>query len=307
MPHFDAIFFYDSHFQKLVVEYLIKEKYSEKSCLVIDAIGGKYSWADNTVHLGFNTLKQSLSSLKNIRKFPKNLSCDEIVGSWLTGNNSNFLLSSIQYKKIVLIDDGIGTPVILKVGDIFKLVDYKYKLNFLLLRILFLISGKKQPLRNPKIIACVAKYWSLYQGEVSLNKERITPFNTDFEIVKGQKAFIGQPFIDYGMMDKESYLETLNNIRGGSTLRYFPDPSEKWYLGQNIDGLDIAEKGEPLEVRLQKEGMPEEIYTFVSSAILNLKTIFPATNGFFVRMPNAKKFRNYYYEVLADNGIQEFK
>lgn len=307
MSHYDAILFFDSHFQKVIIDHLLNTEYKNKNTLVIDAIGGRIQIKDKTYPIAFNTLKQTLNSLSNINTFPKGLSCDDIVGSFLTGSNSTFFLSSIQYDKIILTDDGIGTPVILKCGDIFKLVDWKFKLNFFLLRILFILSGRKIPLRNPSIIKKTAHYYTVYNDATSLKSTKILPFNSDFRIQEGVKAFIGQPFIEYNMMSKEDYINTLLKVKGEGTLKYFPDPSEKWHKNETIEGIEFQAKGDPLEIRFQKEGMPEFIYTFVSSAILNLKTVFPEMNGYYIKIPKAKKFRDYYYNVLADNGIQEFK
>jgi hypothetical protein len=307
MSHYDTILYYDSHFQKVIIDYLLKTEYKDSNNLVIDAIGGQITMNDKEYPIAFNTIKQSLSSIGKSNSFPKGLSCDKIVGSVLTGSNSAFFLSSISYKKIILTDDGIGTPVILKCGDIFKLVDLKFKLNFLLLRLILLLTGKKAPLRNKKIIKEIHQYFTIYNDETTLNSTKIIPFNNQFTIQEGVKAFIGQPFIEYKMMTKKDYIDTLLKVKGEGILKYFPDPSEKWHINETIEGIEFQKKGTPLELRFQQEGMPEQIYTFVSSAILNLKTVFPPMEGYFIRIPKAKKFRDYYYNVLLDNGIQEFK
>lgn len=307
MNHFDVILYYDSHFQKVITEHLLETQFQNQSTLVIDAIGGSYNIKDKKYPISFNSIKQSISSFSNINSFPKDLSCKILVGSVLTGSNSTFFLSTIKHEEIHLIDDGIGTPVIIKCGDILKVTNWKFRANCILLKLLFLLKGIKKPLSNVEVLKKIDHYYSIYNESNSLPSTKITPFNTNFTTIKGTIAFIGQAFIEYQMMKKEDYISYLQKVRGNRTLKYYPDPSEKWYENEQIEGIEFQEKGDPLEVRFGKEGIPEHIYTFVSSAILNLKTAFPELNGYFIRVPKSKKSWKYYYDVLADNGIKEFK
>lgn len=307
--NFDIIYIVESGFQQKIVDHLIEQIYPNKNYLIIKKSGdgfqlGNQSWQA----VDFNHGKGILKSFGTVYKFPK-LSCDKLIGTHFTGVNCRFFEAVIKYKKLELIDDGIGTPVILNKTNFY--FDQPFSLlKFFILRIL-LLSVFLKTKSTKKIIKNVSLYHSVYFKDYQGLKVNYLDYFKRWasEINTGKIGFIGQPFVEYGFIKEKVMIEILIQIisENNGVLDYFPDPSEKWIYNQTISNLNVVLKDKPLELYFKENGTPEILYTFVSSALLNIKMISPATKGFYIKVPNQEKYRKPYYALFEKVGAKEYK
>ena len=114
---YDAIIIFETNFQKSIVDHLIKLYLFNKNVLVIDSRNHSINMIveSDIIQLPINLggLRWIIKSLFTVRKFPL-LRTQELIGTHFTGIHCRFFESVIEYKNLSLIDDGIGTPALLR-------------------------------------------------------------------------------------------------------------------------------------------------------------------------------------------------
>lgn len=303
--HYDIIYISESGFQKKIVEHLITNIYPSKNYLWLQSKEGCFIDNENrTYNIDLNHVKGIVTSISSIFKFPK-LSCDYLIGTQFTGVNCRFFEAVISYRELHLIDDGIGTPVILSNQNYYRHFPKELlKINIVSL-LVFVTFFKK--LKNTKgIIKNINKYYTIYPLNKSFKNEIQLDFlKYNYKIVDSV-GFIGMPLVDYRMVTENHFTRVLEIlIKEYKALDYYPDPNEKWIYNQSINGLRIIKKKEPLEMFLKSNGLPKKLYTFTSSALLNLKVADNRFDGYFIKIPNGGEIRSYYYTIFEKFGLKE--
>jgi hypothetical protein len=306
---YDIIYIVESGFQQKIIDHLIDQVYPNKSYLVIKKNGDGFLLGENNWQaINFNHSKGILKSISTIYKFPK-LKCERLIGTHFTGVNCRFFEAIINYDKLELIDDGIGTPVILDNPNFYFGQPFSI-LKFFVLRLLMLSVFLKT--KNTKnIIKNVTLYHSVYfKDYLGLKVNYLDYFKKwSSEINRSKIGFIGQPFVEYGFISEIVMIKLINQIisENNVILNYFPDPCEKWIYNQKIENLNVVTKDKPLELYFKENGTPETLYTFVSSALLNIKMISPSVTGYYMKVPNQDKYRKPYYLLFEKVGAKEYK
>lgn len=305
--HYDIIYISESGFQKKIIEHLISNIYPNKKYLWLDGKEGCFIDNYNNVYkIDLNHIRGIFKSIGAIASFPK-LSCDFLIGTHFTGVNCRFFEAVIKYKELHLIDDGIGTPLILRTPTFYRSQPTSL-LKFYVVRLLSFLLRFKYIKTTRSIIQTVKKYYSIYRNDsLNIPLVGINPFTTDnLMLYGGSIGYIGQPLVEYGIIEEKYYKEHLLSIieKFKKPILYYADPSEKLIYSYKIDLLTIADKDEPLESFITKNGIPEIITSFVSSALLNLKLMCPEIRAFYNKIPNQDKKRKLYYDIFEENDIK---
>lgn len=307
MREYDIIYVSESGFQDKIIAYLIANRHADKTYLWIKHSGDGFKTSEGDVFkINFNHSKGIINSLRFTGRFPK-LKCDYLIGTQFTGINCRFFAAVINYKELRLIDDGIGTPVILSNPDYYhNFINERVKLTFVFLLTL-VVYGKK--LRFTKdIIQQIKHYYSVYPLQNYFkSQEKINLLELDYTLTK-EVGFIGMPLVEYKMVKAEFFTKILTSlIAEYGALLYYPDPNEKWIYETPIQGLRIVKKNEPLETYLHKNGLPYKMYTFTSSALLNLRISDTNFEGFYVKIPDGGDLRELYYNIFERYNLKEYK
>lgn len=304
--HYDIIYVSESGFQQKIIEYLIANIYPTKNYLWLKGEGGHFVDNEGRIYnIDLNHVKGIFSSITSIFKFPK-LTCDYLIGTQFTSVNSRFFEAFVSYTELHLIDDGIGTPLILKTPTFF-ISQPTTILKFALLKIFALMKYKNVKSAS-NIIRSLNKCYSIYNiNIIGIPIVKINPFSSLNIVVKEDFiGFIGMPLVEYGMLKEEFYLMHLNRIikHYDKPIKYYPDPSEKLIFKHDIVNLEIIKKNEPLESYVEKNGIPFIVISFVSSALLNLKLLCPQVEAYYCKIPNHDKKRKLYYDIFEENKIK---
>lgn len=305
--HYDIIYISESGFQKKIIEHLISNIYPDKNYLWLEGKEGCFKDNNNKVYsIDLNHIRGIFKSIGAIAGFPK-LSCDLLIGTHFTGVNCRFFEAFIKYKELHLIDDGIGTPLILRTPTFYRSQPTSL-LKFYVVRLLAFLLRFKYIKTTRSIINSVNKYYSIYKSvSQKIPLIEINPFSAkNIELKDEFIGYIGQPLVEYGIVEEKYYKEHLSSIieKFKKPILYYADPSEKLIFSYKMDLLKIADKNEPLESFIAKNGIPKIITSFVSSALLNLKLMCPEIRAFYNRIPNHDKKRKLYYDIFEENDIK---
>ena len=311
---YQTIYIYETLFQKSIIDFIVENEESDNSnYLIIDGLNHKLRVNDDCFPINFNKidrLRTSVQSLNTIKEL--DLSCETIVCTHFTGINALFLSALIKAKKKVLIDDGIGTPVIIQEPKLFS-KKYKYRLRFFLVKTSLLFYGVR--LKNiEQVINSINEYWTVYNSN-SMNSnmkiKRIDFFNKSQMILKGKTCFIGAPMMDFGLVSVDSYKQLLQSVGDKfGTFVYYPHPDEKKINDLNIDGIEVKQNNTNIEDAFNQSGVPQTVIGFTSSALLNLsncKYEDKKPHFFYIKKEVYGTYKDQlYYDVLERNGINNF-
>lgn len=308
--YYDIIYISESGFQQKIIEYLIANIFPSSNYLWLKSKDGHFIDNENrTYGVDLNHVKGIFNSVPSIFKFPK-LSCNYLIGTQFTGGNCRFFEAVIDYKELHLIDDGIGTPLILRTPKFYRTQPTSI-LKFNIVKLLLFGLRVKITKSTQSIIKSINKYYSIYKFEsISIPILEISPFSANNVKMKDDCiGYIGQPLVEYGMIEASYYKEHLEKIikRFNKPIEYYTDPSEKLIVNNKIESLEIADKNEPLESFIVNNGMPTIIVSFVSSALLNLKLMCPEVEAYYCKIPNHDEKRKLYYDIFEENDIKLLK
>ncbi|OFX37855.1 MAG: hypothetical protein A2X08_06070 [Bacteroidetes bacterium GWA2_32_17] len=204
--------------------------------------------------------------------------CSLIIGNY-TGLLTNYVLQNFKTKEVIVVDDGLGTLKIAK----YRKREIQTNINH------FWFHDKNKPIirklfgiRN--IVHPNITFFSIYNIKVPVND---TLLLNKFDFLKSDQKFeisdnvyiIGQPVVEVGIIDINSYLNYLRKITdnyNSNTVFYIPHRRENENNLNRINKLcTIKQFNVPVELALTNEKMlPKRIIGFTSSALLNLKKIF---------------------------------
>lgn len=325
---YDAVFIYETDFQKNIVHHIIDIYYKNKNILVINAI----NYPDNNsklildgynYNLNFNVpLKYFFKSFFNLLRFKLHIKTEVLFASFVTGMNSKVWEQIIQYEKLAMIDDGLGTVLELSsnnektarssISFFMKIILFAKRLcGFKLARDekieshlgiqmfvenLFLrIKGIKIK-DNKKILSSLSYYYSIYNFEnITLKHNFKTVFLKDYysyheeKLLPGTVGFIGQELNSLGYQDfRVSLFEKLYK-KFMTEIYYYPHPREKKLEDIVLpDYVKIIKKNETIDEYFKKNGTPEILVTICSTTILNLLSAGTKSKCFYLKDINTK-------------------
>ncbi len=304
---YDIIFIIESNFQEKVVNYLVENYFSNKTLLIISKCQTGFKTSEgHKIDLDFNHISGIFKSFLKPKKFPK-LHCEILINTVFTGINCRVFETLINYKKLYLIDDGIGTPVILKYPQYYK--NFPRERVKMLLTNIILLLNKGRLLKNTRqLISLVDSYYTVYPlRKIFKNEIGIDLLKQKLNLID-KVGFIGQPLVEYKMISIENYTNALKQIiKEYGTIDYYPDPAETLIHEMKIKGLNIISKNEALESFLVKKGLPKVMFTYTSSALLNIRISNNLFSGYYIVIPGGGAIREYYYDIFKEFNLKEYQ
>lgn len=216
-------------------------------------------------------------------KRTENLFIGHIEDVWM-----RFVANKIKADKTILLDDGVATlKIAAKRYNSNPLVNYPS--NNYQKRKTFLHSGifeeiilGKQNLVLPKVT-----FFTVYDKITLLNSDTIIKNNYPIlyscknhsQVKIAEIWFIGQPLLEYKMIQPELLVKSLNTIKNkwGNTFRYLyiPHRSEKNYDLIIDQGFEILSFQSPVELEIiDRNKIPHAVISFSSSALINLSKLY---------------------------------
>jgi len=302
-----VIIFIQTDYQFMCAQEVIKE-YGSDDTLVIDCRNKNFEIHDKNYFINMYGISDILKSFKNFKKNKIIFECEFLVGNLLTNYNSYFIISVINYSKLILLDDGIGTPVALKFPNYYnKLFKHLFK-NTLIKFLFFLFFQEKFKMIN-SFIKDISFYFTIYDFKSEIPSKKISIIKNTNNIILGLKCFLGQPVVEFKYLSQKRYNTFLKLlIKKEGPLIYYPHPSEHLIVEEKIPGLKVIKNNIPVEKLFQENGIPEYIYSFYSSTLLNIKEMNKDVNLFFISKnfyTTSKDIGYYYKELLLQYGINE--
>ncbi len=305
-----VIIYIQTDFQKMIADKLLSQ-YDASEVEILDCRNFKFNILDKdffiNCHEPLNIIKTYISFLKN----NIDISCETLIGSHITSFSSFFITSIIEYKNLNLIDDGIGTPVILE-NDNYWNKTRKNKFKNFCFRVLTKVFFNKKFKSVKEIIRDVNLYSSVYDFDTFLNKEKIYIYkNIDYKI-GNSKALIGSPFCEFNYINKKKYVNFIKKvISKEGPINYYAHPNEYILKNEEIKGFNYIEANTyTVEERFLYGEMPKIIISFYSSAIINLKTFKNEINIFYVKNNlvklTTKDIHNSYEKLLIKSKIPKY-
>jgi hypothetical protein len=305
--HYDVIAYFETDIQKIYVDFIINNAFAEANCLLIDARNKKLLIDNRSYNINFNDRSCICNSLKELKNIDLTYSCKYLLGTHFTGVNCRFIVSIINYKKLLLIDDGLGTPTTLMMPSIF-LYRRTFILKYMILKILIYILIKKKLERTKVIISKIESYYTIYNIRTKLTKIRINPFpKWTRELITNKVGFIGAPYIDHGLITKSRYVDFLKEmIRREGPLIYYLHPDEKWSENLIISGITFIKPCCSLEKYIETNEIPGKIIGFYSSALMNLKIMNEKIDAYYIKINTFKECGKCYENILTSNNIKAY-
>lgn len=302
---YDVIFVFETNFQKQIIEYLASTRYSESDYLMIDARQDKIVVNGKVYRIGLNGIKKSLRSVGGILKW-KTLSTNELISVGITGINSKLFELIINYDKLILIDDGVGTPVLLNNPDLWLRRKKFVRCFFFDFMLLLLIKGRVLKTTR-QLIRRVGLYYTVYDLPYTypFKTIKVDFFNQKkYSVNQDQVSFMGSPGIE-----KEKILKILQSIyeKYHKRIDYYPHPRE------NVEDLSeyeslcrvITHEG-TAEEYFYNNGIPGTIISFTSTILLNVNQIGDSNIALFYIYRPETKFSKPYYRLFDLVGIKPF-
>ncbi|MFT4221620.1 hypothetical protein [Dysgonomonas sp.] len=305
--YYDIIFVYETNFQKKIVSHIIKYIIKDETYLKIDARNQRIKFYDQIININLNGFSGVVKSLKDLFTKRSKLKCNKLVGTLIVSPNSRFFECFIEHKKLVLIDDGIGTPIVIDNPTLL----YKrllFNLSSALAKIVSFFAGYKlKSTRN--ILSKISFYWTIYpiSNQRFIPKEDISFFKQDIHpVVKNEVAFIGQPMVETKIMDFSKYWNSVKIVQERErAISYYPHPAEGLY--KKIEITDICiKKGIDLTIEeyFLRHGIPKKIVSYSSTALINIQSYkIEGVECYYIKSEHVK---NAYYKLLDTFGIQEY-
>jgi hypothetical protein len=315
---YDYIFYSESILQKRVIENILKYKIS-KNCRILIIYRDPYipSYSNEFSNLAILKLRYSFHGIKNCvkslmyRKLSRYI-CNNLVASFLSGLNSLYLESVIQYKNLILIDDGTETLIHLFFEKKFmnkriRQIHYIYNI------FCSLFNFRKLKTIN-EIKSCISEYYSIYFN--TFDPYTVEHLDLWFDLNLNEKlinkseyiAFIGQPFVEIGWINKKEYLAILDRITlyfKSNSIIYYLHPAEKMskFNGYNNININFVRNQEAIELLLIKSDY-YAITSISSTALINIKSLTDSKIFYFPFQFNNEN--QIFYDLFDKFGIKKF-
>jgi hypothetical protein len=293
----------------LAIANKVAEKYKPEDILVLDCRNYSFEYNNKRFFLKLYGYGNVLKTFFSFRKNKIQFRCDELIGNLLTNYNSFFIISVIEYSKLVLIDDGIGTPVILKNPGFYDTI-LKYRIKNIVLKSAFPVFLQRRFKTIQYFIKDIYKYYSIYRFKSEIPVEHIDIFDKHLHLNKGTKCIIGQPLVELKLIKEEKYLSFLNEIiaREG-TVDYYAHPMESFLEKKEINGLIYHKNLVPIEKHFEKTGVPEYIISYYSSSLLHIKSQTPEARIYYIKNDltiSLSSINRWYEMFLEQAGIEKY-
>jgi len=246
----------------------------------------------------------SVNILKTFYKLYRSklvLSCEYLIGNHLTNYNSFLLASYINYNKLILFDDGIGTPVILRNPNYYNL-KYTHIFKNIFVKLIYRRIFNKLFLLPDTLVNIIDHYYTIYDKLIPQNINSTTiNIYTKKDNSKYSKCtvFVGAPLIDYKYITISEYISILLEIQKNEKyFIYYAHPMEKWFDNIKLEGITFQSYTLPLEFRFLNEGLPSRVIGFTSSTLISLKIICPQLKIYYLH--------DNYSRVTIKNMIKEY-
>ncbi|HEU4609135.1 MAG TPA: hypothetical protein VFS31_13555 [Chitinophagaceae bacterium] len=312
MSRYDVIIYAESKLQVQITKYLLEHVFRGRKVLVIipDEQYRPATQADYECYLtrvNLHGYKKWFASLRaTAPKALPDLSCSLFIASVLTGLNSLFWEQHIQYDRLGLLDDGTGTLFSLEFGRVFE--SRRVASVFRWHNLWSALSGKPGIEHSQQVRQRISAYFSVYH-------KRYDPFETTHIPLFGSEpdaaileeyAFVGQPFVALGQLDKQDYYQMLESVSAelGQTLTYFPHPKEDKEQLKTAPFLSVMD-GVSVE-EYYKDKRPQRLLSVSSSVLINLSLRFDPSFINYVpvdmpRYPDIKK----YHLLMERMGVKK--
>jgi len=336
---YDAVFLYETDFQKNIITHIINTYYKDKKILVIDAI----NYPDNdsrliineyNYNINFNvSLIYFLKSFWNLLFFKVNIKTKKFFSSFSTGMNSKVWEQIIKYEELAMIDDGLGTVISLSSLNNSKNNSLIKRAYLFLKRIVgiplsrdekieshlgiqmfaesFLLRLTGIKLKNhDTLLNALTYYYSIYNFKNITNKYRFkTVFLKDYYNLYSEKTipniigFIGQELDSLGYQDFRISLFKEIYSKFKNDIFYYPHPREK-----KLDNIvlpsyvKIITKNVTIDEYFKQNGIPSTLITICSTTILNLVSADTKSKIFYLKDNNTKY--NSAYKLFDAIGIE---
>lgn len=301
---YDAIFVYETDFQKSVVDNIIPVYYEGKNLLLIDARYFQVRYSGKTYSLNLNGFKNTIVSIKALFQFPK-LYTKELICTAFTGINSRLFPAIVKHKQLVFIDDGIGTPAILKLGKYPSsrkfVIRYIFACGLLFLLRRRVLSRTKTLIRNAK------KYYTIYDfvdGDFSQFIKCLTIIHVNYFSMYKYTLILDDivGFVSNGLGDKSGLLQEVY-IKTGKKPVYFPHPHEDISRIDTNLVLRIERPDTILEKHFMQSGVPAMLFGDPSTVFINLRqSHYPAER--IMIYYDKQMMRSAYFDIYRGLGVK---
>jgi hypothetical protein len=303
-----VIIFTQTKLQQMIACEIIK-KFPVDDVIVIEVDNYRFTLEGRNYFINLYGIKHIFETFNSFKTNNIHLKCDILIGNLLASYSSFFFVSFIQYSRLILMDDGIGTLVLLKHPNYFNTLK-KHVFKNVLMRFYYWTVFNSRFKISTDYFDDIKFYYTIYDIKPPMPFEKLTVFKKLIHIIHDKKCFIGQPVVEDGFISGEKYIRFLIDFIGREgDIVYYGHPREHFLENVSIKGLTFYKKDEAVEKYFEEEGAPEYIYSFYSSTLLNLKIQNPELKLTFITNDFAvinKEISNTYKEILVDCGIQEY-
>lgn len=304
---YKTIAIYGTHLQKKIINHLIDEEIiSKNGLLVIDGSRKQVKVNDTVIGLNFNVFSKVLTSIRNIKKLRElDLECETLISTHFTGINALFFSSFIKCQEKILIDDGIGTPVLLLDNKVYNRL-VRFQVRFSIIRLILFLFYDTKLTTVQKATQNFTKYYSIYNfkklfSDKPFEFRYIDGVNKKFEILPENVGFIGSPMVDFGLVSKMKFKQLLSEIIDGEgPLTYFLHPNEKKANHFEMEGITFVRPQTSIEEYFEKNGVPETLFSFSSSATLNVASANPDVKIFNINFKSFFRNKSHVYNKVLD-------
>ena len=310
---YEFIAIVETNFQYRIVEYIISKKSIKKDdLLIIDLSKGvnkkrfEFSVNEKNYYLNFNTPVGIVKSLKSVLQLNDvDFRCNVLLSTYFFGWSTQYISNIIRAKERVMIDDGVGNFTFLK-NKLTCYSDIKSRIKRLFVEYLILFQYRKRILDWSEI----NEYWSVYDfgREYFENFHLLKMWNFYFKDIdrRSYVVFVGSPVVEFSNFNKDIYTKHLLNIRSNSPdFIFLPHPDEKWYK-DDPRIMEFTYTGDLCaEDFFCKEGLPENVYGFTSTVLLNLSYVSGITITY-IKGDNHYLSSQIEDELFSQRGIKKY-
>lgn len=301
---YDAIIVYETEFQKTIVDKLIPQYFQNANLLLIDGRNNKLRIDDAVYEINFGGIRSMRRSISEVRRLPR-LRTKELVGTHITGINCRIYETLIEYDSLSFLDDGIGTPALLRRK--WFIDSFAWLIRFILEFIILLFLTGKRVKTIPQLIKKAKRYYTIYSfvdNEYQVILTGIQIFHIDYfnfyrfdNILKDEVGYIGSGpgFNKY----QEKCLEEVKQKHG--KFVYYPHPSERDFGMINKYAQDVVRPSMTIEAYFMKNGIPEYLYGDMSTVFINLKET--GAKSYMKVFAHLSK-KNVYCRIYEECGIE---
>tara|TARA_B110000027_G_C16118167_1_gene301316 strand:- start:2511 stop:3461 length:951 start_codon:yes stop_codon:yes gene_type:complete len=310
---YDTIAVFETQLQKKIIFNFIEiGLIKKKKLLIIDASNHKLKLNELNIDLNFNKISNIFKSFKNIKALKKlNLKCKTLISTQFTGINALFFSSFINSDKKILIDDGIGTPVLLLDNSLYNRL-FRFQLRFYFIKSILRLFFNIKLLSVQKATITFDSYYSIYNLGVFFDYKPyefryIDGIIQKYDLINKEIGFIGAPMVEFGLTSEKKLKALLSKIvKNEGPFSYFLHPDEKYSLDYNIQGVNFLKPNMLIERYFEIHGVPKTLYSFSSSAALNIATANPQVNVYNIGYESYFRNKNQVYlKVLNQFSVKK--